>query len=112
MALPGARQDHPRERFVCQDCVGARCVSEGKKIYNDDHSFCFLYTLGFRTNAASTDLTTVLPEEMAKEVKDAAQISMGTEVSEEDINNITDLCTQVISIAEYRDQLYDYLKNR
>lgn len=57
-------------------------------------------------------MTTVLPEEMAKEVKDAAQISMGTEISEEDITNITDLCTQVIAIAEYRDQLYDYLKNR
>lgn len=57
-------------------------------------------------------MTTVLPEEMAKDVKDAAQISMGTEVSEEDINNITDLCVQVIAIAEYRDQLYDYLKNR
>ena len=71
-----------------------------------------LCSLGFRTNAATTDLTSVLPEEMAKEVKDAAQISMGTEVSEEDISNITDLCVQVISIAEYRDQLYDYLKNR
>ncbi len=37
---------------------------------------------------------------------------MGTEISEEDISNVTDLCDQVLSISEYREQLYDYLKNR
>jgi len=37
---------------------------------------------------------------------------MGTEVSDEDIENISALCDQVISISEYREQLYDYLKNR
>jgi nucleolar protein 58 len=53
-----------------------------------------------------------LPEELAKDVKDAAQISMGTEISQEDIDNIMDLCDQVISISEYREQLSEYLKNR
>lgn len=33
-----------------------------------------------RNNAAHVDLTDVLPEELAREVKDAAIISMGTEV--------------------------------
>jgi nucleolar protein 58 len=37
---------------------------------------------------------------------------MGTEISDEDIENITYLCDQIISITEYRTQLYDYLKNR
>ncbi|KAJ1567250.1 Nucleolar protein 58 [Cladochytrium tenue] len=69
-------------------------------------------TMGFRSNAADTDLSTVLPEELEKEVKDAAEISMGTEISDEDITNITHLCDQVISISEYRAQLYDYLKHR
>ncbi|KAI9599327.1 hypothetical protein BDF19DRAFT_470384 [Syncephalis fuscata] len=40
----------------------------------------------------------VLPEELEKEVKEAAEISMGTEV--------------IISITDYRSQLYEYLKNR
>jgi nucleolar protein 58 len=45
-------------------------------------------------------------------VKEAAEISMGTEISEEDIINIKHLCQQVCEIQEYRGQLYDYLKNR
>jgi len=68
--------------------------------------------MGVRTNAASLDFTDFLSEEMDHELKEAAQISMGTEVSEEDIANITSLCDQVISISEYREQLFDYLKNR
>lgn len=39
-------------------------------------------------------------------------ISMGTEVSDLDLENIKDLCTQVLSFSEYRAQLYDYLKSR
>ncbi|KAI9332050.1 hypothetical protein BDR26DRAFT_909154 [Obelidium mucronatum] len=69
-------------------------------------------TMGFRSNAANVDLSTVLPEELEKEVKDAAEISMGTEISDEDIDNIHHLADQIISITEYRVQLYDYLKNR
>lgn len=37
---------------------------------------------------------------------------MGTEVSVDDITHIHSLCDQVVSIAEYRASLYDYLKNR
>merc|ERR1712019_178675 len=39
-------------------------------------------------------------------------ISMGTEISDEDILNIKHLCQQVMEIQEYRGQLYEYLKNR
>merc|ERR1719245_1709945 len=37
---------------------------------------------------------------------------MGTEISEEDLSNIINLCDQVLEISEYRNQLYEYLKNR
>lgn len=37
---------------------------------------------------------------------------MGTEISESDINHIHSLCDQVISITEYRAQLFEYLRNR
>merc|ERR1719291_1114789 len=53
-----------------------------------------------------------MPEEVEKEMKEAAEISMGTEVSGEDIANILMLTEQVISLSEYRSQLWDYLKNR
>lgn len=53
-----------------------------------------------------------MPEEVEKELKAAAQLSMGTEISEIDLENIKQLCDQVLSLAEYRAQLYDYLKSR
>lgn len=37
---------------------------------------------------------------------------MGTEIADADIENITFLCEQVLSISTYRAQLYDYLKSR
>jgi nucleolar protein 58 len=37
---------------------------------------------------------------------------MGTEISEDDVANIGQLCDQVVALAEYRAQLYDYLKSR
>jgi len=67
---------------------------------------------GMRSNAVNADLSEILPEELETEVKELAEISMGTEISEDDLENIIYLCDQVISISEYRSQLYDYLKNR
>jgi len=68
-------------------------------------------TLRIRSSK-NADLSNVLPEELEKEVKDASQISMGTEISEEDMANISELCDQVIEMTEYREELFDYLKNR
>lgn len=68
--------------------------------------------VGFRTNASSTDLSDILPEEIEATLKAAAEISMGTEISETDIDQIFSLCDQVISITAYRAQLFSYLQNR
>jgi len=68
--------------------------------------------MGMRVNAAKTDLSDILPEEVEAAVKEAAEISMGTEISEVDLINIKHLCEQVVEIQEYREQLYNYLKNR
>ena len=45
-------------------------------------------------------------------MKAAAVISMGTDISDSDMAHINSLCDQVISIANYRTQLADHLKNR
>ncbi|WVZ67000.1 hypothetical protein U9M48_016147, partial [Paspalum notatum var. saurae] len=63
--------------------------------------------MGNRANAAN-----VLPEDVETDLKEAAVISMGTEVSEIDLSNISELCDQVLALSEYRAQLYDYLKSR
>ncbi|KAI4333023.1 hypothetical protein L6164_017880 [Bauhinia variegata] len=68
--------------------------------------------MGDRVNAAKLDFSEILPEEVETELKEAAMISMGTEVGELDLINIRELCDQVLSLSEYRAQLYDYLKSR
>ncbi|CAI0432352.1 unnamed protein product [Linum tenue] len=68
--------------------------------------------MGFRENATKLDFSEILTEEVEAEVKEAANISMGTEVSEHDLANVRQLCDQVLSLSEYRAQLYDYLKSR
>uniref|UniRef100_A0A8C5PL29 Nucleolar protein 58 n=1 Tax=Leptobrachium leishanense TaxID=445787 RepID=A0A8C5PL29_9ANUR len=96
----------------CREWYGWHFPELGK-IITDNLAFCkSVRAVGDRVNFASFDLSELIPEEVEAEVKAAAEISMGTEVSEEDINNILYLCDQVIEITEYRSQLYDYLKNR
>merc|ERR1719468_1226217 len=68
--------------------------------------------MGTRENCKNTDLSDILPEDIESRVKEAAEISMGTEISEIDMFNIKHLCDQVMEIQEYRGQLYEYLKNR
>ncbi|XP_017282281.1 nucleolar protein 58 isoform X2 [Kryptolebias marmoratus] len=96
----------------CREWYGWHFPELGK-VVTDNLAYCkTVRTVGDRTNVSSTDLSEILPEEVEAEVKLAAEISMGTEVSEQDIANIQHLCDQVIEISEYRTQLYDYLKNR
>lgn len=68
--------------------------------------------MGMRTNAKNLDFSSILPEETEEELKEAAEISMGTEISDEDILNIKSLVTQVVTLSEYRMTLYEYLRNR
>ncbi|WVF65447.1 nucleolar protein 58 [Kwoniella sp. CBS 6097] len=68
--------------------------------------------MGFRTNAATTSFELILPEDLEATIKAAAELSMGTEISDSDMAHINSLCDQVISITEYRTQLSEYLRNR
>ncbi|XP_059823357.1 nucleolar protein 58 [Hypanus sabinus] len=96
----------------CREWYGWHFPELGKAV-TDNLAYCkCVQKLGNRTNTATTDLSDILPEEVESAVKIAAEISMGTEVSDEDIEHITHLCDQVVQISEYRTQLYDYLKNR
>jgi len=86
---------------------------ELSKVVTDNLVFAkVVLALGERTKAMETDFSEYVEEEMEAEIKRLSEISMGTEISEEDIMNIQHLCTQIVTITDYRTQLYDYLKNR
>ena len=83
------------------------------KIVTENIAFAkIVKQMGFRTACSSSDLSNILAEEVEELLKAAAEISMGTEISDEDLCNIQALCDQVISISDYRASLFDYLKNR
>ena len=68
---------------------------------------------GMRPNYKENDLSSIIEDEgLQAAVKEAAEISMGTEIAELDIINISALAEQVLSMTEYRSQLFEYLKNR
>jgi len=86
---------------------------EMQKIVVDNTMYAkTILSLGMVKNCTTTDLSDILPEEMEAELKAASILSMGTEISQEDLDNINALCDQTIKLMEYRTELYDYLKNR
>merc|ERR1719446_1356225 len=66
-----------------------------------------------RPKFSQTDLSEILDDEtLEAAVKEAAEVSMGTEIADLDVINIQALAEQVLSMTEYRIQLFEYLKNR
>jgi nucleolar protein 58 len=83
------------------------------KILNDNLAYARLVlAVGMRESFADADLTDILPEELETPVKTAAEISMGTELTPEDLDNIQLLARQVITYSDYRTQLSTYLETR
>ncbi|KAJ3462494.1 hypothetical protein MRS44_007280 [Fusarium solani] len=86
---------------------------EMAKILNDNLAYArVILAVGMRTNISESDLSEILPEEIEAAIKAAAEISMGTEITEEDLDNIKLLADQVIVYSNYRTQLSSYLENR
>ncbi|KAL4998298.1 nucleolar protein 58 [Aspergillus recurvatus] len=83
------------------------------KILNDNIAYSRLVLkMGMRSNFENADLAEILPEEIEAAVKAAADRSMGTEISEDDLENIQALAEQVIGFSEYRSQLAGYITAR
>jgi nucleolar protein 58 len=86
------------------------------KIATDNIVYAQLvHLIGMRTsvkNLTDDQLHEICPEEIATEVREAAEISMGTEILAEDEKHIRTLATQVVEISAYRANLAEYLKNR
>ncbi|KAF4445893.1 putative nucleolar protein NOP58 [Fusarium austroafricanum] len=86
---------------------------EMAKILNDNLAYArVILAVGMRTNITDADLSEILPEEIETTIKAAAEISMGTEITDEDLENIKLLADQVIVYSNYRTQLSSYLESR
>ncbi|XP_068241635.1 nucleolar protein 58 [Palaemon carinicauda] len=83
------------------------------KIITDNTAYIrTIMAMGTREKAVKIDFKEILPEEVEEKVKEAAEISMGSEIADEDILNIHHLCDQILELMDYRAQLNEYLTNR
>lgn len=86
---------------------------EMAKIINDNLAYArVILAIGMRSNASKTDLSDILPEEIEEAIKAAAEVSMGTEITSDDLEHISILADQVVGFTEYRSELSSYLSNR
>eukprot|EP00356_Strombidium_inclinatum_P004706 CAMPEP_0170493330 /NCGR_PEP_ID=MMETSP0208-20121228/13730_1 /TAXON_ID=197538 /ORGANISM="Strombidium inclinatum, Strain S3" /LENGTH=450 /DNA_ID=CAMNT_0010769247 /DNA_START=20 /DNA_END=1372 /DNA_ORIENTATION=+ len=86
------------------------------KIITDNIVFAqAVILIGMRTTVKDLKIdamTEIMPEEVAEQVKEAAEISMGTEILEDDETHLKTLARSVVDISDYRQNLGEYLKNR
>ena len=50
--------------------------------------------------------------EVARSIIDAAKVSMGQDISDTDMQNVTTFASRVVNLANYRKTLYNYLVNK
>lgn len=75
------------------------------KIVTDNITYAQMVTLiGVRTNVKKLSMekmTEIVPEEVAQEIKEAAEVSMGTEILKQDEEHIKTLAGSVFDISQY-----------
>jgi nucleolar protein 58 len=83
------------------------------KIVQDNVEYCkVVLKMKTRVQFQNLDFSDILAEDVEATLREVCEVSMGTEISDEDVENIGMLCTQVISMTEYRAELYEYLQKR
>eukprot|EP01015_Nassula_variabilis_P017538 TRINITY_DN2776_c0_g1_i3.p1 TRINITY_DN2776_c0_g1~~TRINITY_DN2776_c0_g1_i3.p1 ORF type:complete len:468 (-),score=112.35 TRINITY_DN2776_c0_g1_i3:75-1451(-) len=83
------------------------------KIVTDSLTYSkIVKAVGFRQHTSKTDLSEILPEDIETEVKQAAEMSMGSDISDTDKLLIENLADQILELTAYKDSLNEYLKNR
>lgn len=96
----------------CKEWYGWHFPELAKMIVDSVAYARIILTMGVRSNASETDLSEILPEEIEEQVKTAAEVSMGTEITPLDLDNIKALADQIVGFAAYREQLSNYLSSR
>lgn len=96
----------------CKEWYGWHFPELAKMITDSVAYARIILTMGIRSNASETDLSEILPEEIEEQVKSAAEVSMGTEITDIDLENIKALAEQIVDFAAYREQLSNYLSSR
>jgi len=96
----------------CKEWYGWHFPELAKIVADNEQYIKTILAIGVKENASNIDLSEFLDEKKEQQVKEMAEVSMGTEITEEDMLNIVQLCKNVLDLYEYRTQLFEYIKNR
>ncbi|CDS41333.1 Nucleolar protein 5 [Echinococcus multilocularis] len=96
----------------CKEMYGWHFPELAKIVTNNMTYVQLVKRIGIRENAARMDLTDLIPDELIAQVRDAAIVSLGTELTNDDVEMIHSLCDQVMEVAESRNTLHEYLVKR
>ncbi|KAL9131914.1 MAG: hypothetical protein Q9217_000274 [Psora testacea] len=85
------------------------------RIVSENHQYAKLALfIGDKKRLSDNDLDDLTAQcnedaEIAKSIIDAARVSMGQELSETDMENVTSFASKVVSLFKYRKTLHNYL---
>ncbi|KAK6536261.1 snoRNP complex protein nop56 [Arthrobotrys megalospora] len=88
------------------------------KIVSDNYQYAklalFIQDKSKLNNDKLHDLAVIVNDDadIAQAIIDAAKVSMGQDISEADMENVTNFAQRVVSLTEYRRKLHDYLINK
>ncbi|KAK6582634.1 hypothetical protein PZA11_005042 [Diplocarpon coronariae] len=88
------------------------------RIVSDNHIYAKLaLAIGDKktlTDASLHDLAAIVNDDadIAQAIIDAARVSMGQDISETDMNNVSAFANRVVKLAEYRRSLFQYLTDK
>jgi nucleolar protein 56 len=88
------------------------------RIVSDNHTYAKLALfIGDKKRLSDSDLHDVAAQvnddaEIAQAIIDSARISMGQDISDSDMENVTTFASRVVSLANYRKSLYSYLVSK
>lgn len=96
----------------CREWYGWHFPELSKIVTDNEQYIKTVKLMGARENAENCDMSDILMEHVEKELKEAAELSMGTEIAIEDVTNIQALCDEIIELAQYRKHLSEYMTTR
>jgi nucleolar protein 58 len=65
-----------------------------------------------RKHLKTTDITDIVNTDYANKIKEIADTSLGSELSNDDLESILSLSTQIISLDNFKENIKNYLKSR
>ncbi|CAG8452787.1 4529_t:CDS:2 [Paraglomus brasilianum] len=96
----------------CKEWYGYH-FPEMKDIVTDSLQFAkVVKAMSTRASVRTADFSDILDEETITRLRDAADTSMGSDITMEDALNIEYACEQIIALTNYRTELQQYLSAR